>query len=395
MSSQDDHQNSMFRLGRKKSNAWLEYSGEINTAYIMAGAYYDGFLVIFNELKKTQYSKVDSLAYPLFFLARHCFELYLKCFLKFSYAVKNKKYSLNIHGHLELYHNVDSELLRTINEFQNSEIETVKRMAEDFDHVDQSGAVFKYPSTTKGDPHFENPELWSVEIVRKKMSEIYNIFQRWFYVIDQLFDRFQHLGCTENLMPWEIAGIARLFNGSCIELDKERVYEEFNKGRSGTIAKSEFEVAIKKIREARLLSPHLGVFKSLLYLTNEDIEEITKIHREYQKIGGFDSEGDYTPWDINEIGRFVSKEKELFIKLVAPIFGLNKKCDILAVYDFGREYSWDERIYSSHYSARLLESNQWSIDSNDYDPLNECLSRPGFLDSFYRGLEKLGILCLI
>lgn len=397
MQDKGESKGSIFTIGPIRSNAWLGYSGEANTTFHIASGYYDCYKIVYQELKKSNFSQLDNIAHPLFYLIRHSFELYLKTFIEISKLAKSSHNNKDnkIHDIHSLFLKARDSMFNTTYKIKKIDVQTVEKAVKDFHSVDPGSITFRYPSDKKGDPIFEEPKIINIVNFHKEISKTNRIFEKWIDVFNYLMIKYKHIEGTENFTPWEIADIARLFPGSFEKKYRNIALDIIKKNKDHKISEIEFEVIFEKIQSSRILSPHIGIVQPLKYLNYDDLQKIQNIYKQWQnKIlkynkeneADYDSDGS-SNFDFDMIAKYSLYIEQLYEKLVTPYFDTDQVCDILAIYDLGRS-----DMNETHYIARINQRQSDYLHNINYHPLTDYLERDNFIEHFHFGLERLGIL---
>ena len=165
------------------------YLGHYLTFPSYLGSYKKAFDILISSIQESG-SHIDTIAYPILFLARHCLELGLKTNIRYFAKYSSKIDYTNGGGHnLEnLFEGFKLHVSETIKnlklthgiEVDNADVKSfddlcleVEKLKDSFHVLDQSSDAFRYPVDKKRNPSFEHGEKINLldvnEILEKSM----------------------------------------------------------------------------------------------------------------------------------------------------------------------------------------------------------------------------------
>ena len=111
---------------------------------MLANGYYTCFDIVYQDLKKNQYSFINNLMRPLMYLLRHSLELYLKCFIGILNNVMKSKIRNIGHDLSKLFKNIEYSLFHSYPQFTQNDIKFVKEFVNEFHREDAIGDKNRY-----------------------------------------------------------------------------------------------------------------------------------------------------------------------------------------------------------------------------------------------------------
>jgi hypothetical protein len=182
--------NALFRGGENYSlNACVGENGGPYDLRDYGQGFFDGARAIV-DAAKTMKIPVDVAIYPAAFAYRHGIELYLKCFLAeltifTGIDVKPEKNR----GIMEYVGRIKDMLSKSNAKIADPEqVALVASIIKDFDQIDPTGQVFRYPEDIKGNPHLTGLGLINVAVLEDGMATLHNIMETWIYHLRTLQD---------------------------------------------------------------------------------------------------------------------------------------------------------------------------------------------------------------
>jgi hypothetical protein len=187
--------NSLFRGGPNYDlNACVGENGGPYDLRAYGQGFFDGAKAIIDTARDRRFP-VDILVYPAAFSFRHGIELYLKHLLtalrdiNLGHDVIEKNHS--ILGYFEL---VAKELVTVKQPFADSiEIGTAKDIIADFEQIDPTGQVFRYPEDLKGNAHLTGLKLINVAVLDEGMDVLREILEGWMDRIEYIIENMKEL----------------------------------------------------------------------------------------------------------------------------------------------------------------------------------------------------------
>lgn len=151
--------------------------------------FFDGARAIVDAVKTMQIP-VDVAIYPAAFAYRHGIELYLKCFLGelITFTGIDVKPEKN-HGIMDYVELIKDTLSKSAAKIADPEqVALVASIIKDFDQIDPTGQVFRYPEDIKGNPHLTGLGLINVEVLENGMAALHDMLETWVYHLRDLQD---------------------------------------------------------------------------------------------------------------------------------------------------------------------------------------------------------------
>ena len=180
--------NALFRAGPDfHLNACVGENGGPYDLRAYGQGFFDGGKAII-EAARTRRAPVDILVYPAAFSFRHGIELYLKHLLGklITYNQKANDHGKN-RGIADYFDLVAQELGDTTHlSVDPVEIGIAKDIINDFNQIDPTGQVFRYPEDLKGNLHLTGINLINVEILDEGMAVLRNLLEKWIDAVEQL-----------------------------------------------------------------------------------------------------------------------------------------------------------------------------------------------------------------
>lgn len=174
-----ENYNSLFRPGPNPLlNACVGTNGgPYNYSAYAEGFFQAGHAII--ESAKTGTTTIDLVLYPAAYSYRQGIELYIKHFIRTIEAYKRSGV-IKAKGHrlLDLW----SKFISLTSEFESPlldpiELGIAKDIIEDFQHIDESGEVFRYPEDNQRNPHLMDMSVINIEILQQGMEVLFRLLE--------------------------------------------------------------------------------------------------------------------------------------------------------------------------------------------------------------------------
>lgn len=126
--------------------------------------------------------------YPAAFAFRHGIELYLKCFHGELISFLRQDTHVRKNHSIRDYMRMIIELLATTQEkiADPVTIGIVEDIVADFDQIDPSGQVFRYPEDIKGNAHLADIRIINLEVLDDGMTVFRDTVETWIWHLRDL-----------------------------------------------------------------------------------------------------------------------------------------------------------------------------------------------------------------
>ncbi len=183
-------QNDLFSDGQNWTlNACVGTNGGPYDYFAYSRGYFKAAHRLFDSIQENS-SSIDLLVYPFVYLYRHGIELALKdLVLQLPLIWNEEPRQLFTHKLLEIWEVVHSYLIREP-EFtsQESILATVDKLIQDFDRIDSSGEVFRFPEARNGIQFLQSTKFINLEVLGNSMKEVDSAFEYWHYRVQALIE---------------------------------------------------------------------------------------------------------------------------------------------------------------------------------------------------------------
>lgn len=353
-------------------------------------SYVDGYILAALELTQSviasdRTDKVDALAMPILYNARHSLELCLK-FIGTRLCDA---------GVLPVHPAMDHDILRlwkSLSTAQLGDVELRRHVAalrpfvESLHAVDADGQQLRYPKTSEGDKSLKNKSLCNLEVIRNSLVAAREL-------MDKAVRR------TTIFLAERRTGT---FIRSCSRSDLERIARtlpprslwtasEFDE--KAAALKSEFELsstqfshALNVIQRSRELGSVLGIEFSLLYLSDDQLRFIAKEWCDFHPPQTEDKAWvNISMTDVASMQAHAKKRAAMVQRIVSAL-SLDEITDMRTIFEIGCDLHYSEEyadVFKS-YRRELSESR---------DPARlvaYLMGKTILLDGLVRGIEVLG-----
>jgi hypothetical protein len=187
--------NALFRGGPNYDlNACVGENGGPYDLRAYGQGFFDGGKAIVDAARDRRFP-VDILVYPAAFSFRHWIELYLKHLLNDLRDINSEPQEKEKnHGICEYFELVAKELSTVKPEFVDlAEVGIAKDIIADFDQIDPTGQVFRYPEDLKGNAHLTGLKLINVAILDEGMDVLREVLEGWMGRVEYIIENMKEL----------------------------------------------------------------------------------------------------------------------------------------------------------------------------------------------------------